>query len=543
MYLAKSLLFTMMLFFVFAACNDSNTSDGDFDNEAETVVDGDSDNDDDLDLDSQDQDNQSEADKDQTEDTDSTIEQDKEDSVPDGDFTDEEIDEDLIIAHASDLYIIENDSNVLSVYAYWKTDIAAYSLLEVTCGDYYHEYFKDYSTTKTEHEFFVMGLLAETECTFTAHSTSHEESDNPVSKNYSVSALPQYLAILNVPTSKPDKIQPGWVLTNLGDNCGIYPSTLCVTAQSGDFTKKPLILAMVDEAGRYRWYYRHATSEPGGDVDVRAYKQGVLIGGGGINPAYITWEGDIVWTRPGYVHHHVAPYGEEDQFILLTYEGGCPAEFDNHNSDIINIWDRIQNKFVYRWKICEHYTPPVIEHDWSHMNAVEKFPDENAWIFSCRNQHALFKLDLDTNEIVWKLGMQGDFTMKDDFQFYKQHAPEILANGNILLFDNGHPDYRQYSKAIEIKYNTDNMTAEVVWSYRPDPDIKTYAYGDADRMPNGNTLMTFGWEEDTNFSYIIEVTKEKEKVFEFVTPKKWLSYRAEKVYNPPYGYPINQSKK
>jgi len=457
-------------------------------------------------------------------------------NMPDGDSESEE--EQLIDIYISDMTIVENTRNVLSVYVSYTSSEPTYSLLQINCGDYLNETLSDMSRLKTEHEFFVMGLVAETECTFTAHSSSIADYDNPSAKKYTVSNLPEYLAHLTVNTELNDKIQPGWILSNLSDNCGIYPSTECETANSNDFSKKPLILAMYDEQGRYRWYYRSSAYGPGGGIDVRSTDDGILFGGEGAYPTMLDWEGKTLWTKQWNIHHHFEPIGNE-QYIALTFEGGCPEEFGEVQSDTIHIWDRSLDEDVFSWQFCEHYTPDNIRPDWSHMNTATPFQNENALLFSSRSQYTIYKLDLDTKEISWKLGLNGDFEMIGDVQFFRQHDPQFLENGNILLFDNGEERYRPYSRALEIKYNTETMTAEKVWSYRAEPDIFADIFGDADRLPNGNTLIVFGREEALKPSHIIEVSNEGEKVLEIITPPMWSIYRAEKIYDPVAGFAKN----
>lgn len=83
-------------------------------------------------------------------------------------------------------------------------------------------------------------------------------------------------------------------------------------------------------------------------------------------------------------------------------------------------------------------------------------------------------------------------------------------------------------------------TARVVWEYRETPDFFSQWGGDADRLPNGNTLIT-----DCTNGRILEVTMEGEKVWE-VFVEDWDIYRSERIpdldlsetalYNPD-GYP------
>ncbi len=95
-----------------------------------------------------------------------------------------------------------------------------------------------------------------------------------------------------------------------------------------------------------------------------------------------------------------------------------------------------------------------------------------------------------------------------------QHAPNLLANGNVLIFDNGvHriDDSMPYSRVIEVN----PATNEIVWKYQDSPAWNFFSprMGNAQRLPNGNTLIT-----ESSFGRIFEVTRNQEIVWEYVNP-------------------------
>jgi len=87
----------------------------------------------------------------------------------------------------------------------------------------------------------------------------------------------------------------------------------------------------------------------------------------------------------------------------------------------------------------------------------------------------------------------------------------MLANGNILIFDNG--PLRGYSRVIELN----PLTERIEWEYtgKPDREFLSRAISSAQRLPNGNTLVC-----DGNNCRLFEVTPDKEIVWEFVNPYK-----------------------
>jgi hypothetical protein len=108
-------------------------------------------------------------------------------------------------------------------------------------------------------------------------------------------------------------------------------------------------------------------------------------------------------------------------------------------------------------------------------------------------------VDLDQKKLIW--AMQGSFKY--------QHDPKILANGNLLFFDNqGLP---RQSRVIEF----DPADRSARWEYTgsaSDPFFSE-ACGTAERLPNGNTLIT---ESDNGRAF--ELTPDKTLVWEFFNP-------------------------
>jgi hypothetical protein len=91
----------------------------------------------------------------------------------------------------------------------------------------------------------------------------------------------------------------------------------------------------------------------------------------------------------------------------------------------------------------------------------------------------------------------------------RQHHPSILENGHLLVFDN-HPTAGA-SRVLEI----DPATSKIVWEYkgRPPPSFFSHMRGDAQRLPNGNVLVT-----DSERGRAFEVTRSGETVWEFFNP-------------------------
>jgi len=92
-----------------------------------------------------------------------------------------------------------------------------------------------------------------------------------------------------------------------------------------------------------------------------------------------------------------------------------------------------------------------------------------------------------------------------------QHDPQILANGNLLLFENNEDS--GHSQVVEI----DPVDFGVRWSYGGSDEQPLYSkfLGAVQRLPNGNTLIT-----ESDAGRALEVTPKGEIVWQFHNPQR-----------------------
>jgi hypothetical protein len=90
------------------------------------------------------------------------------------------------------------------------------------------------------------------------------------------------------------------------------------------------------------------------------------------------------------------------------------------------------------------------------------------------------------------------------------HHPTLLANGNLLIFDNG--TRRGWSRVVEVN----PATREIEWEYTADPPESFYSSsrGAAQRLDNGNTLIV-----ESQRGRAFEVAAAGEVVWEFIEPR------------------------
>ena len=169
--------------------------------------------------------------------------------------------------------------------------------------------------------------------------------------------------------------------------------------------------------------------------------------------------------------------------------------------------------------------PPAVA-DYAHPNSLELFDDGDV-LLSVRNYDCIYRIDRRTGEIVWTFGgvncADNDFDVTGDPYdgFSHQHDATLLDDGNILLFDNGNLHDPPRSRAVEYAIDERSRTAELVWSH--DDGRFTGYFGSAERLDNGNTLISWGALHDP---LVTEVTPDGERVFTLSLPPGQRTYRA-----------------
>jgi hypothetical protein len=178
--------------------------------------------------------------------------------------------------------------------------------------------------------------------------------------------------------------------------------------------------------------------------------------------------------------------------------------------DVIREVDR-QGQRVWEWKAWEHLDPqgfPIHSgfgrNHWPLVNGLGVAVDGTV-LMSLRVTSGVIGVDRASGRITLNIppGVVSH-----------QHAPVPLANGHLLIFDNGNfraGQHVTHSRVVEI----DPATQAIVWSYS-DPrasDFYTPYMGQAQRLPNGNTHIT-----ESASGRLFEVTSNGEVVWEFILP-------------------------
>jgi hypothetical protein len=284
---------------------------------------------------------------------------------------------------------------------------------------------------------------------------------------------------------------------------------------------------LVDMDGRvcHRWTYNAGLAYgfflTNGNLLIRTRQSGgsAELVGGETGIVELDWDGKLVWEYWHALAHHdferlpngntlVAFFDEMPADAAAQVVGGRGSREEAMFGDTVREITPA-GESVNEWNMWKALDPSsdVIcplesRHQWLHQNALN-VTARGDLLVSFRQIDTVGIVDRETGQFTWKWG-PGEIS--------HQHHPTELANGNILLFDNGpHRGGGTFSRVLEVNPRTN----EIEWKYLGDPPISFYSFhiSGAERQPNGNTLVTEGAP-----GRLFEVTQDGEIVWEYVNP-------------------------
>ena len=408
--------------------------------------------------------------------------------------------------------VVPSATNDLACTLSWSTDQPARPRVEFGEGEEPAWWVAGVGPA-TDHEVLVIGMRPRRTYRLwavTVDDGGTESRAGPVQFTTGPTPFPDL--VTEVTAHDVDRRQPGWTLANVAVGSANYPATA----------------VMFDADGYPVWY--HTLGETGAhamvDVEVSWVDgQHVLLGGSlaaGTSPTEVDLAGRVVWEgpvqppgdgllTPGQMHHSFTRVADGDSLAL---------RYDGKDGDLFDVIEMLSpgGDVAWSWSGEQHLPDDVTTYPWG--NAVLADPAGDAFYYNARLADRLFKLDGHDGRVVWSLGEAGDFAPDADAAdpwFAEAHAPELQPDGHILLYDNGGAA-RGYSRVVEYELDEGAMGSRIVWEYpgklAADPWYCA-AMGDADRLANGNTLVTAGsLFSDNSRSRIFEVTAAGDVVWE-----------------------------
>jgi len=274
-------------------------------------------------------------------------------------------------------------------------------------------------------------------------------------------------------------------------------------------------------------YWRRAHLYPNGDVLALYVAGGVTPWGYGL--VKVDRDSNILWRFAEQTHHdlHVAADGT---IYTLTH-----AWRDTHRQPVAgapHLAKTVMDDFVVRLSPegeplgrvglldafakspYHHLLTSIPEDQWDvlHTNTVKvltpafaahhDFAEPGQVLLSFRNRDALALLDFGKGKITWA----------SCGPYRRQHDPDPLDNGRILLFDNqGHAGPGGPSRLIEF----DPATQAIAWSYAGDDDHFFFSLlrSTQQLLPNGNVLVT-----ESDRGRLFEMTRKGQFVWDYRNP-------------------------
>jgi hypothetical protein len=272
-------------------------------------------------------------------------------------------------------------------------------------------------------------------------------------------------------------------------------------------------------------------------------------------------------------HHEIDYNPITDTYMVLEYAwseeifDGRNVVYDqlseyNKAGELVWQWDP---KIYFPFNSTRHMSIGLNETfrggaDWMHANSFAWDKSNEVIYLHVRNLDTILKIDYNTKEVLWDAGRGGDFDLLNDADeevesiFYHGHSLEMIGPNRFIIYDNdlynaSNPSTMTLenssgnSRFLEFEIDEDNYVMKQTWSWTP--HNASYYFpesgGDADRLPDGNTLGTFAGKalvlNVRDPVIIAEVTKEGDIAWEFQIPGVndtyyWV-HRVERFYEKP----------
>ncbi len=183
-------------------------------------------------------------------------------------------------------------------------------------------------------------------------------------------------------------------------------------------------------------------------------------------------------------------------------DGGFPDA--KVSGGIIQEWNA-DGDVVFQWRTWDYYTPE--EYQWGaranrqtvsafHLNTINLDIDGNIIVATPSFNK---KLNRKTGEIMWHLGgYENEFSFvgvdsTTGIGYVTGHAFYRIDNGNFLVYDNaGRTGSNKNSEVHEFHIDEINKIASLIWTYAYPEDFRAWHRGNAQRLPNGNTMIGWG---------------------------------------------------
>ncbi|MGN0243583.1 MAG: aryl-sulfate sulfotransferase [Lachnospiraceae bacterium] len=270
----------------------------------------------------------------------------------------------------------------------------------------------------------------------------------------------------------------------------------CLTICSG---AAPAGSYALDSKGELRWFMNTVI----GSMPIKRLSNGHMLAPTAevLHPQYykegvveFDWTGKVYnkYILPGGEHHEIAELPNGNLLVSsdesdFSYVEDVIRELDRNTGEVV--WE-LDMKDILNQEDGMCIAKARTDEDWFHNNSFWYDAASDMLLISGRHVDAIIGVKKETKELQWILGDPAGWDNTDskyfftpvegdeDFEWhYLPHNITMTSNGDIMLFDNGgrrqkavnedkglHGD-DVYSRAVQYRINTEDMTIEQVWEY------------------------------------------------------------------------------
>ena len=288
-------------------------------------------------------------------------------------------------------------------------------------------------------------------------------------------------------------------------------------------TKKPARLVAFGPRGEPRWVYNGSNVGAVWFYDVDPLPDGNLLVTATNRSGTIVMALDPDTREPVWIEHldltdtHDVDRIDDHRLLIANMRNYRPDA--GVNADRILVYNRTAGSIEWEWRFRDHY-PELVDadtspgvggtraDDWTHVNDVDVI-GPGRYLVSVRNFDQVIAVDRSSGEVTMRLGANDRHDVLNE-----QHNPVYLESDDgrptVLVADSEADRVVEYERRGGRWVRTWTLSGRLSWPR------------DADRLPNGNTLVV-----DSLNHRVIEVTPSGEIVWEVYAP--WGPYDAERV--------------
>jgi hypothetical protein len=244
------------------------------------------------------------------------------------------------------------------------------------------------------------------------------------------------------------------------------------------------------------------------------YMGNVNVQGGQGSLVRVAMDGTGEQTYSLTDRHHDFAVMDDGQIVLIEHKDGRSGQ-----GDFISLFDPDTNQKQQIFDVAQANPNGQQQLD-SHANAINWWPDQGLFTVSALYWDSITAFT-SSGSVEWIMG--GSNSTFTGASWSAQHNHALTAN-SLLLFNNGNA-----GTSWGLEFQMSGSTATQVFEYASGSASQTL--GDAKRLPNNNSLITF-----SNAGVIHEVDSSAQLVEEILVDAIGYTVRRSTLYGPPPPY-------